>query len=923
MSREQRPSRLPGVVFRLGLVAFPTDFARKHAEEMGVVFEQELARTRRRDGSLAGIAYTVRATLDAMRQGLRERVRRAPPQGHGGRPPSGGSRWSGLTVDLRLAIRRMRRAPGFTLAAVTVLALGIGANATVFSALRVVILEPPPYPELDRIAFVHLTQEHLGRGDSRLTTWSYPKFATFLETEDRLIDPVAGYANRTGLLSEVGPTTRIDVEIVSPAYFPILGVEATLGRTFVREEDDPGDPPLVAVLSHELWASRFGGDPTALGRDVTLNGERLRIVGVAPEGFRGLTGAAQLWVPMAAADHVLGYSAISQSGNHWFHVVGRLRDDATLEEARAQAASVGDGIAEAYPSRDPQARWSATARAFEEARVNEGARAAVVLLTAAAALVLMVACANLSGLLLARAKRRARDGAVRIAVGASRWRIIRSSLVESGLLAGLGGAAGVGLAAWGTRAMAAAWPAEFLRSAEREMRVVDPSHLGLQPSVLMFAALVTVVTALLFSAAPAFRLSGTDVSSTLKDASGATRRERTWLGLDGRAVLVGAQVALALILVVGAGLVGSSTARLLHVDPGFQQDGLLTFGYAIPETSAWSDSQSRFHDELLARVGALPSVEAVATGSRPLRGHWFITRVDAIEGGPQIPTGEGVLIGGHMVSDGYFEALGTPLVAGRTFDPRDGTDRFPTIVVSESTAEELFPGRDPLGGRIRIGLADDDKDPWSEIVGVVGDVLYSPPDQPAMPEVYYSNREFGTITSTVLVRTTSAPSLLIPAVRELAAELDPTLAIHGFDTGEGIVRSSVGDRRVLLVLLGLFAGVTVLLAATGTWGIVAVTVADRRRELGLRLALGAGDGRVLRLVLRQSAITGVFGATLGLVGAAAGSELLEVFLWETARVDPTAYAGGALLLLGVVLLASWIPARAVLRLDPAATLRSE
>lgn len=915
--------RIYALIFRLALTAFPAAFTGKHAGEMRTAFDEEIGRARARGGHPAMLGYALRATLDALRQGLRERLRRSPPPGHGRRAMPEGRPWSGLPEDLRLALRRIRRAPGFTLSAVAVLALGIGANATVFSALRMVLLEPPPYPEPERLAFVHLTQEHTGRGDSRITTWSYPKFTAFLQAENRLIAPVAGYTNRVGLLSEPAPTTRIDFEVVSPSYFKILGVEPAIGRTFADNEDNASDPPLVAVLSHDLWSSRFGGDPGVLGRDVTLNGERLTIVGVAPEGFRGLTGSARLWVPMAAADQTMGYAVLEQSGNHWFHAIGRLRADASLTEARAQTASIGEGISELYPSNDPQSRWSATARSFDEARVNEDARAAVTLLMVAAGLVLLVACANLSGLLLARSRRHTRDRAVRMAVGASRWRIVRGSLVESALLAVMGGTVGVGLAAWGTRAMAAAWPAEFLRSAQREMRVADPATLGLQPSVLTFAALVTLLTAILFGAGPALRLSGTDVSSTLKDAAGVTRREGTWMGLDVRTVLVSGQVALALMLLVGAGLMGSSIARLLNVDPGFRAEGLVTFGYAVPETSSWADRRLELHDELLARIGGMPSVEAVATGGPPLRGHWFQTRVDAIEGGREIPAGEGILIGGHMVSDDYFEALGTPLLAGRTFEPRDGQDRFPTIVISESAAEELFPGLDPVGARIRIGISDEGKDAWSEIIGVVGDVLYSPPDQPVLPEVYYSNREFGSVTSTVLVRTTEAETPLIPAIRELATELDPTLAIHGFTTGRDIVRASVGDRRILLVLLGLFAGVTVLLAATGTWGIVAVSVADRRRELGLRLALGAGAGRVVRMVLRQGVVAGVLGAAVGLAGAAAGSGLLEAFLWDTPRLDPRGYAGAALFLVGVVILSSWLPARAVLRLEPASTLNSE
>jgi putative ABC transport system permease protein len=924
LSRSNSPTGLGARLFRIAASTFPGNFARSHIEEMTTTFERELERIRRRRGKLAGASYAARASWDAFRQGLRERVRRGPPPGHGGREPSSEARiGSGLGSDLHIALRGMRRNPGFTFAAVAVLALGIGANATVFSALRVVVLTPPPYPRLDRLVVVDLVNEHLGRAERRVVTWSSPKFEAFLEVQNRLIEPVAGYANRSATLTGFGPATRIPYELVSPSYFRTLGVTPVVGRTLGTEEGHGPEGSRIAILSHELWMSRFGGSASALDEDITLEGTSLRIVGVAPEGFHGLSGDAQVWVPLGVADELFGYGLIEQSGAHWFHVVGRLRPDATLEEAAAQMASLGDGIAELYPSGDPQSVWTASARAFEDVRMNEAARAAVVLLTMAAAVVLLVACANLSGLLLARARRRARDGAVRIAIGASRWRIVRGSLVESGLLSILGGATGLGLALWGTSALASAWPRAFLSSAEGEMRVADLSHLGLEPAVLLFASLATALTALLFGAAPAARLSGTDVSVVLKDGSGATRREVGRASLDGRAALVGTQVALALLLLIGAGLLGSSTVRLLSIDEGVTTENVLAFRYAIPETSTWSERETELHDELLARLEALPPVLSATTGSRPLSGHWAITRVDAVEGGPEIPQGEGILIGVHMVGDGYFETLGIPVVSGRVFDATDGTDRFPTIVISERTAERLFPGEDPVGKRIEIGISDDNKESWSEVVGVVGNVLYGPPDQDPMPETYYSNREFGTTSASVLVRTSVEPLPTMPTIRSALTELDPTLAIYGVTTMEEVVAASVGDRRVLLALLGLFAGVAVLLAATGTWGIVAVSVADRRRELGLRIALGADDVRVMGMVLRQSVVTAVLGVAVGLVGGAAASRLLEIFLWDTERLEPAVYAGGTLLLLAVTLLASWIPARGVLRLDPAETLRAE
>jgi predicted permease len=829
----------------------------------------------------------------------------------------------GLVGDVRLGIRAVRRAPGFTTAAVIVLALGIGANTTVFSALKMAVLSPLPYPDADRLVMFDLTFQRAGEGAARPSVWSYAKFTALVETADRPADPVAGYAQRNATLSEPGDPALLPVELVSPGYFSLLGMDPVLGRAFGPDEGDAGDPRLVAVLSYGSWRSRFGGDPDVVGRTVTLNGKRLDVVGVAPPGFEGLTGGATLWVPMASAAELFNRFMITGTQAHWLHVVGRLRDDVTLDRARAQAASIGDAIAERFPLEDAKNVYGADVRALSDVRVNEGARAAVLLLSLAAALVLLVACANLSGLLLARAKRRARDGAVRLAVGASRWRLVRGSLVESGVLAALGGGVGVLVALWGTRAMAAAWPARFLRSGGDEMRVTDPASLTLDADVLGYALLITALTALLFGVVPALRASRGDLVGRLKEGGGSTRRGRRVLGLDTRGALVGAQVALALVLLVGAALLGRSTQRLLDVDLGFHAPELLTFGYSIPRTSAWADDAAAFHARFLERVAALPGVEDASVGTAPLSGHWSITLVQDVPGRPAIPQGEGPPIGIHLVGDEYFRTLGVPVLAGRALDARDGVGREAHLVLSETAARRIFGEEDPVGRRIEVGISADDKDAHAVVVGVVGDVRYNRPDEEVLPEAYYSVREFGDRTVTVLVRTTGEPRAALPAVRAELAALDPDLPIFSVSTGDDLVAAAAGDRRIVLALLTLFALVTVLLAATGTWGIVAYAVAERRRELGLRMALGAESGRLVGIVLGRSVVVAVMGVGVGLAGAWAASRLLSTFLFETSTIDPLAYAGGATLLLAIVVLASWLPARRATRVDPCEALRAE
>ncbi len=753
-------ARLPRALFALSLRAFPPAFRRRHAAEMRADFAADLAR-RAEIGVRAAAAFTLLASWDAMRQGLKERTRRGSPPGHGSQRPDEGRRGGmleGLVGDVRLGIRAVRRAPGFTAAAVIVLALGIGANTTVFSALKMALLTPLPYPGADRLVMFDLTFRRSGEGAARPSVWSYPKFQALVEADDRPVDPVVGYAQRNATLSEPGDPALVPVELVSPGYFSLLGMDPILGRGFGPDEGDAADPRLVAVLSYGSWRTRFGGDPEVVGRTVTLNGKRVDVVGVAPPGFEGLTGGSTLWVPMASAAELFNRFMITGAQAHWLHVVGRLRDDVTLDRARAQATSIGDAIAERFPLEDSNSVYGADVRALADVRVNEGARAAVLLLSLAAALVLLVACANLSGLLLARAKRRARDGAVRLAVGASRWRLVRGSLVESAVLAILGGGVGVLVALWGTRAMAAAWPARFLSSGDGEMRVTDPASLTLDGTVLGYALLVTALTALLFGVVPALRASRGDLVGRLKEGGGSTRRGRRVLGLDTRGALVGAQVALALVLLVGAALLGRSTQRLLDVDLGFDAPDLLTFGYSIPRTSAWADDASAFHARFLERVAALPDVEGVSVGTAPLSGHWSITLVQDVPGRPAIAEGEGPPIGIHLVGDDYFRTLGVPVLSGRALDTRDGVGREAHLVLSETAARRIFGEEDPIGRRIRVGISADDKDAYAVVVGVVGDVRYNRPDEDVLPEAYYSSREFGDRTVSVLVRTSRRPT---------------------------------------------------------------------------------------------------------------------------------------------------------------------
>jgi len=923
MSREAPDARTG--LFRMALRAFPVDFRAAHGPEMLDAFRRERSRRLRSAGRLAAHRYVLRAVWDALRAGWTERTRSGVPAGHGrppqGEPNGGGGVMRGWTMDVRVALRALAKNPGFTVAAVLVLALGIGANTTVFSALRAAVLAPAPFAESDRLVFADLVDNE-PTGEARISPWSYPKYRVLVEAGDRLIEPLAGYARR--IVTVTGPDTpeRMSVEFVGTHYFRVLGVEPVLGRGFAPDEASTEPPPLVAVLSHGFWRGGFGGGGDVLGREMIVNGDRVIVVGVAPEGFDGLSGDIDFWMPLASSGAVVSPVMMRASQAHWMRVVGRLRPGATFEDARDQMKVIGDGVQQTYPI-DGESVYSGTARRFDDVRVNEGARAAVMVLSAAAMLVLLVACANLSGLLLTRVRRRARDGAVRMAMGALRWQLARASLIESGILALLGGALGLLLSVWGTAAMAEAWPSQFLRSADSELTAVSTDALGVDLSVLTFGALATLATIVLFGIAPALRGSGVDLADRLKDGGATSRRSQRLFGFDGRSVLVGAQVAMALVLLVGAALMGGSMQRLLDVDPGFRADNLLTFRYEIPRESAWQNDLMGFHRALIERIEALPGVESANLGIQPHTGHWSITGVQEIEGQPRFAEGERIMIGLNIVSPGHFESLGIPLLRGRTFDSRDGDDPLPTVVINRTAAAEMFGDDDPIGRRVELGISDEGKERFAEVVGVVGDVLYGPPDEGVMPEAYYAMAEFPLIGSQVAVRTEGEPTAIVPAVRSVLSSLEPTMPMSSVRTMDSIVSGTTGDRRVILALLTIFSVVTLLLAATGTWGIVSYAVAARRRELGLRIALGAGRSRVLSTVLRQSLVAGGVGLVLGLAGAWAGGRLLDAFLYRTSARDPMAFAVGSALLMTVVFLASYLPARRATRVDPVEALKAE
>jgi putative ABC transport system permease protein len=830
----------------------------------------------------------------------------------------------GILTEIRLALRGLRKAPGFTLSAVIVLALGIGANVTAFSALKVSVLTPPPFPEAERLVSMDLTRASGNRKE--ISRWAYPYVQRLADWPDRLIEPIAGYREKTATLTRLGPASQLNIEVVSPDYFDVVGYPLTLGRGFVAEEADPFGPYRVTVVSHSFWRTRLGSDPSVLEREITLNGVGFRVVGVAPPNFSGFTGGATLWLPLGAYA-VLQPGVLQEAGNHLAWVVGRLRPGASMTAAEAQMNVVGQAIAEEWPS---DVTYGAGVRSFAEVWTNPEARTASTFLALAAGLVLLVACANLAGLLFTRARRRVREGAIRRALGASRWRLIRSFLLESLAVATLGGIAGLVLSAWGTKLVARVWPTQFLHGGDSGLQVINPDSLALDAPVIVYAVLVSLAAALLIGLIPALRISSFRITDHLKDGAAATRRRGGKSSLDPQSLLVGAQVSLALILLVGVGLMGSTVNRLLGAHDGFQTERLLSFEFSSPSAVPRRDPRdeaiwrshivrsAQFDDQLQERLEAVPGIEGIALSSGAILKHFEAVlgvRIEDSESGMTDVGSAGVV----PVSDNYFDLLGIPIVSGRGFNRSDGLSGPPVVVLSRTAASRYFPDQDPIGKRVTTSYGLPGRT-TAEVVGVVGDVVYTGPDQERWSVAYYSLRErSGPRYATV--RTTGDPNEAIQLIRDKLFAMDPTVAMRNVTTMDQLISRSVGDRGLIFWLLTIFATITVILVAVGTWGVVALSVADRRRELGLRIALGAENSRILHLVLRKSLLTALVGVSFGLAGAWMFSRLLEAFLWNTSSRDPRVFLGGGALLFVVVLVASYLPARRATRVDPVELLR--
>jgi putative ABC transport system permease protein len=797
--------------------------------------------------------------------------------------------------DLRLGARLLVRAPGFSMLAILALAIGIGANTAIFSVVNTLLIQPLPYPQADRLAMVW--EHNLVRDRQRNVVG--PANYLFWRDLQTSFEDLAAVSMRVNATLTDGEPEMVWAQSATTGFFPLMGVRPAMGRTFEPDDARPG--AAVAVITDRLWKRRFGAAPDILDRTARLNGTPYSIVGVMPEGFSFLDRTVDLWVPMPLTD-----AARTPRGRS-LTVVGRLRQGVTPDRAQQDMARVHAELTRMFP--DFNTGWTAQVIPLREELAGD-VRPALLILAGAVGLVLLIACANVASLLMTRATSRQCEFAVRSALGASRGRLVRQLLVESGLLAAAGGAAGM-LVAW--------WSVHLLRVAIAErLPVARLDAVSVDGWVLAFTAVISLTSGLLFGLFPAFTASATRVAEALKQGG---RTGAAGHGNRARGTLVIVEIALALVLLVGAGLLIRSFATLMTVDPGFRADRILTMRVNLAGAEyGEGPARVRFMERLIGRLQSLPGVEAAgAVSFLPLTGLAAATSYEVV-GAPPPAAGEAPVTDVRVATWGYFEALDVPLLRGRLFDDGSPHDASGRIVISESLARRHWPTEDPIGKRLRISWSDVQDD---EVIGVVGDVRHAGLEAAPRATIYWPYARFPYNGMTLTLRASQDPDALTrPAIAALRS-IDPMLAATSIRTLDGVVGDSVAERRVTMLLLAVFAAAALALAAVGIYGVIAYGVTLRTREFGVRMALGARPADVRWIVVRSVLLLASAGITLGTAGAYVLTRFMAGMLYGVPRTDPLTFLSVAAGLVGVALLASLVPALRATRLDPATALRGE
>ena len=830
-----------------------------------------------------------------------------------------------LWQDLRYGFRVLRASPGFAAVAVLSLALGIGANTSIFSVVNAALLRPLPVTEPDRLVFVFNGNTAEPWGVS-----SYPDYQDYRD-QNEVFSGMLTYSSITLSARVEDQTDLISGSIVSGNFFDVLGLRAALGRTFAPEEDKTPNTHPVAVISHGLWQQRFGGDPNIIGQQLALNGHAFTIVGVTPAGFNGpdVLENNDIYIPTMMQALVRpprgGFSGdmnpdlLSRRGPRWMRMIGRLKPDVSFEQAQAAMTTIASGLEQAYP----ETNRNTIASLFPVSKIDPQGYPQLLsvagLLLGVVGLVLLIACANVANLLLARASARRREIAVRLAMGASRSRLVRQLLTESLLISLAGGVAGLLLALWTIDILKTATPPDGIFSFTLDYR--------LDGRVLAFTFGLSLLTGIIFGLAPALQASRPDLVPALKDEASAAVQGHRRLNL--RNVLVVAQVALSLVLLIGAGLFLRSLNNAQAIDPGFTADKILDAQLNINLLRYTKTQGQQFYGQVIERIAALPGVES-ATLARvvPMSGTGRTSSflIQGQQGPDNVSRSEGTgsdaenpyTVNTNVVGLKYFPTMGIPLLQGRDFNAQDSEKAPLALIVNETFARRHFAGEDALGKRVSFRGANG---PWSEIVGVVRDSKYRTLGENPRPSVYVplaQNHETG---MTLHVRTASHPLSVAAAVRSEVQALDQNLAVTNVQSLADVVGASLFAARMGAVLLAIFGFLALLLAAIGLYGVMSYAVSRRTREIGIRMALGAGKGNVLRLVLKEGLALVGGGVAVGLIVAAAATRLLTSFLYGVSPLDAATFAAIPLVLALVALLASYLPARRAAKVDPMVALR--
>jgi putative ABC transport system permease protein len=807
-----------------------------------------------------------------------------------------------LLQDVRFAIRVLRKNPGFVAMAILTLALGVGANTAIFSVVNAVLLRPLDFKSPANVYVLTMedVKKHLSGGD-----FGYIFYQTLRE-RNTSFESMAAFTTDTFNLIGGDAPEQLQANRVSPSFFDVLGVQPALGRSFLKPEGEPGGPPVV-VLGHQLWTRRFGSDPNLVGRSVTLDGISYTVVGILGRELDVPFQQVDVWVPRPYETSLFPAERV-QTGSGYLNAIARLKPGVPVSQAKAELDASAHQYEHAYPSNSDASFDTTINVASLTENALGGVRTTLWVLLGAVGFVLLIVCANVANLFLARAAGRQKEIAVRSALGASRWRLVRQFLTESMILAVTGGAIGIFIAAWTVR----------LISTSSMLTMPRAGEISVDGAVLIFSFAVSLAAGILFGIVPAWRTSRANLSEIMNEASrgssAGARRNRAG------ALIIIAELGFSVVLLAGAGLLLQSFYRLLHVSLGFEPQNILTFQIALPATKYPQPFQKAdFHAQLRERIAVVPGVRSVATALLvPPDGGLFAPYL--VEGmPPDLPRGQRPIALWGSISPAYFQVLGIPLLKGRNFSDADTEKSAQVVIISQSMATRYWPHEDPIGRHIQVAR----QPAPSEVVGVVGDVRNRGVGSDSTDELYtpLPQRPWGTMS--VLVKTSGDPMQIVSAVRSALQSVDRDQPMTQVRSLEENLSSSIGQQRVSALLLGIFAALALVLAAIGIYGVTSYSVAQRSKEIGIRIAMGAQPRDVLRLILGFGAKLALIGVVIGIIAALALTQLMKTMLFGVAATDPLTMAAVSITLIAVTLLACYIPARRAMIVDPVVALRAE